>query len=301
MLKTRFVWLALALVVMIAPGLASAQTHEALAFVTQALDKLAALESYHFHSDSTVVNEFIDAHEARNAGTTLFVTAGSVQADSDNHTTISISNVDKNPANDVTMEIERIVFEGTLYINISYDDPDYAAYGEALGYKSGWWRYDDLRASLSENLAAGLDIIIKRPLPSTSPALRPDMIASVEERQPDTQDGQAMRVFDLRLDARRLMMEAYAESGTQQLREIFGSLEVLAAGTFHASARVWIGADDGQIYRVQASTKAVIPYLSSGHEDQMPYDLRQTEQVTLTLSEHGQLVEISAPSPLNEP
>jgi hypothetical protein len=296
--KIGLVWLALLIVIMLAPGLASAQDDEALDTVTTALNNLAALDGYHYTSESIVTNEFIEADDSRNASATHFYTIGSVNGDGDYQTTLIVGAADEEQATSAPLQIDRIMAGGVLYVNLSSGDSLYEDY---YGVTAGWWRYDDLSAML-DNQTAGyaLNTIIQRPLPSTSPALSSEMIISAEERAADTLDGLAMRVFDIHLDARRIMMETRTNSAASQIGNLFEDLAVLAEGTFSISARLWIGANDGQLYRVQAGAKTILPYVSSGHEDLVPYDLRQTEETTLIISEHGQPVEISAPFPVNE-
>jgi hypothetical protein len=302
MRSLRVVWLALMFIVMIAPGLVSAQADEALEFVTQALDKLAALESYHFTAETILSSELSDEDGTVSANTNVYTSEGDALQNGDNATTFSVSTAIGDGALNPPVEVERIVANGTAYMNFHLED---SPYEEDLGeIEPGWWRYDDLRARFEgEALAYALDNFVSLPLPMQMPTLSADFIAEVREVEPETVDGQAMRVFEIELDALQLLLDqsSFTSSGVDLLAEIVETTNMLETGELEASLRLWVGADDAQIYRAEGESKTYIPYLTSGNEGIFPYNMRTFLSFSFTLSEHGQPVEISAPSPLNQP
>ena len=219
---------------------------------------------------------------------------------SGNDSRIDISATPQNEAapDDIPpLEIERTITGGATYVNLHVKDTPYE---DIFNLADGWWRYDDLRAQVGSVAAsAALDTFVSLPLPSKLP-VGGDLITSVEELDGETIDGNAMRVFDIELNALQLMLQQSPVIGAERAIEILKQADLLAASDLRAAAKLWIGAEDGQVYRLEGQSESILPYLSSGHEADFPYNLHTTSSVSFSISLPETPVEISAPTKVHE-
>lgn len=176
---------------------------------------------------------------------------------------------------------------------------------------SGWWREEDLeqasgeywqflRSQVSAELPSGL-------ITEQSPVL------SITEDEPQTLDGQQMRVFTLMLDPVETQLRINAEQSGLSDRDFEEQLataeadpryetylEQVALGSIQV--RVWIGAEDGFVHQIEQNSNTYQP-LAGLEISGRAFDLRSTFESETRLYNHGAAIEIVPPdeSELNTP
>lgn len=263
---------------------------DARAVVRQAITNLAELPGYHFTYELQSETTFADEEEII---TIAIITSaeGDTLANGDNFTAITFATgASLNIAEAMPrLHVERTVFNGNSALNFELED---SVYAPMLPFDDGWQSYDDLSATVEDDsLQSFIDNINNLPLPATlfSDAI---LIRRVTELASETIDGVPMRVFDVEIDAEATLISNTPVDQRLSLMELLDSLKLIGASELSATSLLWIGADDGQIYRGTFHEVSIIPYLSSGNEDWASYDSTVVNSVNLTLSQHGEPVEI---------
>src|SRR5690606_27850688 len=147
------------------------------------------------------------------------------------------------------------------YINLLIEDTPYA---EELEIEGGWWRYDDLLAQFDGIMRAAIESQLSYRLPLTL-FLDPQIITDVTELPSEVVDGVEMRVFQLELDALTVLLRQ--SPGNVELEDVLDQLNLMAASDVSLNYRLWIGAEDGLIYKGDSEGRTYIPYLSEEIED----------------------------------
>jgi hypothetical protein len=274
-----------------APPEATAETTDARAFVEQALASFAELPSYHFAYGVRMEATFsMDEPLATTA--TISSVEGDALANGDNFVSILFATAETLELAEATPPLiaERTVFNGKSALNFELEDTIYEG---MFPFEDGWQSYDDMIAASNGDLStqAGIDTVNNAALPGTLFA-DSAFIQSVTERDPETIDGVELRVFAVEYDAVGLMLTNTPAEQRPGLQELLQSLDLIATSDLTATTRLWIGADDTQIYRAQFSYTSNIPYYSSGHTDMAPYDISTVSNAELSISRHGEPVEI---------
>lgn len=253
-----------------------------------------ALNYLHNHSHSfigkiTLTTEAVDQFDMTSTLIAVYTSEGLVNENGDSHTTISVTTV---RAAVEPFQVERIIANGTVYVDLRIEDTPYEQYWHI---EPGWWRYDDLRAQYErETYSFRLDNLVQFPLPAQMPMLDADLITAVREGNQRTMDGQAMRVFDVDYNAPHFVRRQTPISSL--LANVIDTGDLPAGSELHGSARLWIGSTDMQLYRVEGSSTVYLPFLTSDRGEDIPYDLRDTYNFVFSLSQHGQPAEITPPS-----
>lgn len=192
------------------------------------------------------------------------------------------------------MLIEQIISDGKVYLNFHTEG---TMYEEVFTFKSGWWEYDHLVDSLGDTV---MSYAVQQYANAHTPldaAFSEDTILSVAEVEPESRDGVDMRVFDVELDAVKLLLQQRATAGEDPQQLLEESKDLLAASEITITYRLWIGADDGLIYRGKGEQRTFIPYGTAGRDSDPNLDLEGSGTTEFIISRHGELVEIIPPDP----
>lgn len=269
----------------------TAESSDARAFVEQALANFAELPSYHFAYGVRMEATFsMDDPLATTA--TISSVEGDVLANGDSYVSIYMQSGTSLELAEATppLIVERTVFNGRSALNFELEN---TIYEDMFPFEDGWQSYDDMIAASNGDLStqAGIDTVNNAALAGTLFA-DSAFIQSVTERDPETIDGVELRVFAVEYDAVGLMLTNTPADERPGLQELLQSLDLIATSDLTATTRFWIGAEDAQIYRAQFSYTSNIPYFSSGHTDMAPYDISTVSNAELSISAHGEPVEI---------
>lgn len=278
------------------PGMAVAQDDEALAFVQDALSGLAE-QSYHFALKSSTISTVTQQDESPLTTYSTFQIEGDAQG-ADSHVVIQTQSSDSFAAMREAdpFSVEMVVKAGEIYVNLQTAG---TVFEGLLGSMPGWWRYDDLLASAD---TPGEQIVFQQ-LRTTAPIweqfAREGVISGVTELEPEVVDGVEMRVFDLEFDVIELLLAQtpILEGSIEQPREeIIAEAEaILAEGEATVNYRLWIGADDGLLYRGSGEQHTFLPYMTAEFEGGPGVDLETEYSAEFAISQHGQPVTIEPP------
>jgi hypothetical protein len=103
-------------------------------------------------------------------------------------------------------------------------------------------------------------------------------------------------VFDVELKAVEMMMQESDASAAEQLLAFLEDAELLLRGEFSATVRLWIGTDDGRIYRAEMETRAYLPFLELSRGSNPNFNIETTSSARYDISGYGEPVEIEAPA-----
>lgn len=107
-----------------------------------------------------------------------------------------------------------------------------------------------------------------------------------------------MRVFEVKVDAQRVFLSQLSGSFEEQLTMMLEFADVFAKSEFELHYILWIGADDGLLYRGEVARYTYIPYLTE-QSDGPPYDITNNSESTFAISGHGQTEAIQLPDELD--
>lgn len=274
---------------------APTESSDAEAFVLQAIANLNALPGYHFAYESQNSSVFTEGEEVVISTFTITSVEGDALANGDNFVTISLASNDSMDSAKATppLHVERTVFNGNSALNFQVED---TVYEQLLPFEDGWKSYESLaEAADAITTQFVLDNVNNTFLP-TAFFTDESLIDSVTEIAPEVIDGVNLRVFEVELNSLGLIIERTPQAQelglSYRLEGILESVDLLAASDLSASYRLWIGQDDQLIYQGMLQEAFYIPYLSSGYEDEVPYDMTTTTTIELTISQHGTAAEI---------
>lgn len=270
---------------------ATEQAADAETFVLEAIASFTALPGYHFAYEIQNVTTVIQDGEVYLTTVTLVSAEGDALADGDSFVTISLASSDSLEAAEATppLHVERTIFQGKSALNFQLED---SVYEDLIPFEEGWQSYEDHATSVEGmSTQVVLDNFNNMQLPVAFFADE-SLIQSVTELEPEVVDGVDMRVFQVEIDALAFTLERTPAESRGDLESFFQNLELLAASELSASHRLWIGADDGQIYQGVIDYATDILYESSGFEEGPPYDLTTSTLTTFTIAAHGEAVDI---------
>ena len=261
-------------------------------FVLEALERLAGT-SHQFTSEATISTAMQGAEQQYEIYNVI-EEQGEVADNGDYHVLITrTSGASLEEAEAIApFEVEQVQLEGETYINLLLEDTPYA---EELAVEAGWWRYDDLLAQFDGIMRVAIESQLNYRLPLIL-FLDPEIITDVTELEPEVIDGVEMRVFQLELDALTVLLRQSAGMDSVQLEDILNQVSLMAASDVSLDYRLWIGAEDGLIYKGVSEGRTYIPYLSEEIEDGPDYDMDTRASIEFTISAHDEPVEINAPS-----
>ncbi len=270
----------------------AAQPDDPREFVLEAFDRLAEL-GYQFTHEVLISTTYIRADEQYD-NYAILEEQGEVAPNGDYRVVISRAGGEsmEEAESSPFFVVEQRQIGDDLYINLMLEGTPYEA---QLGVAGGWWHYDDLIAQFEGIMQTAIENQLSYRLP-LGLFLDADVMTDVTELEPEVMDGMAMRVFAIEMDALLVLLRQSPGASGNQLRQIFEVASLMAESELQLNYRLWIGADDGLIYRGISEGRTMIPYLSAGMENGPDFDLDTSASVEFNISKHGESVEISAPS-----
>jgi hypothetical protein len=301
-MRFRLIWCLMIMVTtMLLPGIASAQTDDARGVVLEAAKNVITLPGYHIRikynyqhritlEDGTVINNY-----------SIQIAEGDATSNGDRHFTHSVQSSDT-AVRALAMpvfEVEQILSAGETYVNFKIAG---TVYEDQLGIKPGWWRYNDLLAATENNAT---NIIIQQnaqPDRLVDLLLRDDTILNTTEVESGSLDGRAMRIFDVDLDAVRLLLEATPGTDEEHEQALAEHENLLKASDISLTYRLWIGTDDGLLYRGKGQQRTYIPSQTVGKDSDPKFTTDDHAAIEFVISQQGEPVDIQPPDPalLNE-
>lgn len=287
--------------VLLLPGIVSAQADDARQVVLDAVQATNALDSYHlklkydYQSTITQTDGFVTTTY------TIQIVEADIGQDGDRHFTGQLQSADtfENAVKAEPLIIEQIISDGTTYVNLQTESE---ALNSMLNIQPGWWEYDKL---LESSDSAVVSTLIKQYSLSETPLdtlFRDEILLNVEELESQTQDGVNLRVFDVELDAVKLAMEQNAIAAEDQEQELADKKDLFDASEISVTYRLWIGTDDGLVYRGRGDQRIFIPFSTAGGENDPNFDIDGSGTTEFSITQHGEAVEITPPdaATLNE-
>jgi hypothetical protein len=288
--------------VMVLPGMALAQSDdEAHDVVLSAVQDTIALEGYHLALKSSNQSTITQADGFVTNTYTILDVEGDVAQNGDRHFMRETLSADtfENTMEAPPFVVEQVVSDGVNYVNFQTAG---TIYEDMLEIQPGWWEYDHLVESADSAVTTG---VIQQFVQTETPLeslFHDDIVLSVTELEPETDSGVNLRVFDVELDAVQLLLAQTPGTDEEKQQLLAESGDLLEASDITATYQLWIGADDGLVYRGKGEQRSVIPYATSGTDNDPDFDMDNSGTVEFTVSQHGEAVEITPPDPasLNE-
>ncbi|MEO8611205.1 MAG: hypothetical protein ABI690_25135 [Chloroflexota bacterium] len=270
--------------------------------VLAAFETINALDGYHLTIKSNNLSKIIQTDGATTNTYTLQIVEGDIGQDGDRRFTRQFQSGDtyENMVKSQPLVMEQVVSDGKNYVNFLTEDTIYA---DMLNIEPGWWEYEHLLdASENTNITAFIRQfgVTETPLESV---FHDNTVLDAHERASQVIDGVTLRVFDVELDAVQLLLE---QSGItdkeQQQTKLTQDEGLLAASEITAKFRLWIGAQDGLLYRGKGEQRSFVPYGTAGTDSDPDYDFDSSGTTEIVISQHGEPVDIQPPDPalLNE-
>lgn len=171
--------------------------------------------------------------------------------------------------------LERIHVDDTLYVQL--DD----LLAAQFDVEAGWWSFDGLLDAIGSDSVrrAGTEQIVQIPRPLTL-VVADDLITNVTELEAEEVDGEAVRVFDIELNALDM---ALAQAGGAAAEQLAANARLISQSELTANIRLRI-ADDGRLVSGESSTRTYLPFIAYGDVDDpdFDFDLHQTLQFALS-------------------
>jgi hypothetical protein len=265
--------------------------------VLQAFEQLQE-QDYTFTAETTLNAHYTDASEVTTPLISIALMSGYVQSNGNRQ--INLKQFSGEDLTDAlvsrAMIIDQIRLDGELYVNVG--NIEYLAVIEP-----GWWRYDELTAQPEgETLKLRLDSFVNVPTPSEY-QFDPEFITSVTEQEPETLNDVPMRVFDVEMDAQALTIAQLPGTDEEKQEQIAKNKDLIDATELSISYRLWIGAEDGLLYRGLVTSYTFYPYATLGGEDSgfPPYDIEINSTVSFDITGYNVDQTITTPETLNTP
>ncbi|MBK8025253.1 MAG: hypothetical protein IPK19_28665 [Chloroflexi bacterium] len=291
--------LAFCLMLCIGLGVSPASVHaqdDPAALVLAAFDRLS--EGYRFTYRNESVQTITDLEDVETIAYALYESTGAV--DDEGGYRIEATNTGSEQPDgggeSMSYDFQRAAVDGVDYVYLSENALDAWQRLMPTDWEPGWRRLEDLTSFDTVLTRSLIDSILPATWPSrTTP--RAPWILEIAESDPETIDGMAMRMFELTLDGAQVVVASAMESGTLELDNLPAQARLMAASTFEVEMRVWMGADDGHIYRVAADSFVLYPYRLFAEDDPSmpPYDYKTVSAVVYDMRDHGQVEPIAAP------
>lgn len=307
MRRTIFTLAAALLIALLSAHMAVGQTSEQRALRAVVLNSLEVMRqtSYIYAVQSELSSRYIDRAENANGTLMEYVIAGQVSADGDHAAQFVYTVRDiVNPEAGASLSIERIVVKDVIYLRFG-DIVTSDASSVELGIAPGWWQSDELLAQLSTENAdeiaahvlvqnfAAFERFTDLPIDAVT-------IETITELEPETHDGVEMRVFDVEMDAPAYVVRQQPPPPAGGFQaNVLVDAALLAQSDLRASHRLWIGAQDGYLYRAESETFAFYPYSEIEFGSLPDIDVEIASTSTITFAAHGDEVIISTPEAVN--
>ena len=262
--------------------------------VLQAVENLA--EGYAYTLEVTIEQHFIGDEAGDNIDIyTTHAIIGDVAANGDYHLDITIhAGETADFAELQSFEMAHVRVADDLFLNLADIEE---AFGDILeDVDSGWHNLDDLLETVAGDLAQ--EIVIQNlgnaPRPTEFP-LTDALIVSVTEEASTTMDDVDMRVFEVEVDALQVMLEQMPGDTLDTVRMLLDNVSFVNKSDLSLHYTLWIGAEDGLLYRGESAGRNFLPYLTEDVSPGPPYDLDISSTATFTISQHGAVGEITLP------
>jgi hypothetical protein len=257
--------------------------------IVQAFENLAG--GYHFTAESSLTQLFI-APEEEFKNTTDLSMAGDVASNGDYILSTSRTVTTPDVSDAPPLDMELVSVDDVLYVNFQTEGTLYEK--EYADFAPGWHRYDELSEQLTDTInGLVLESLVNLQLPSDL-LFDDNLIESVTEVESEIVDGVEMRVFDVEMDALGVFAGQSPLTGLEAIEELLRNAEFISKTELSLTYRMWIGAEDGQLYQISGESLSFLPYLTE-EQDGPPYDLDMTSTLTYSISEHGAVEEIVLP------
>jgi hypothetical protein len=288
--------------VLLLPVIVLAQAEDdARDIVLKAVQDVIALDGYHIKLKTSTLNTFTQKDGSVITVYAAQVVEGDVAGNGDRYFIRQIHKGDtfENAMKSAPLVVKQIVSGGETYVNFQTAD---TAYADILDFQPGWWVYDELLNSVDSDTTKFVirgygqsDTILEH-------FFRDDTVISAEELEPQMDNGVKLRVFNVELDALQLLVEQTAFSTDGQEQTLDQNTHLLDASDITLTFRLWIGTEDGLIYRGKGDLRTYIPYATAGNENTPAFDQDSNGTLEFMVSRHGEPVVITPPDPasLNE-
>ena len=188
-------------------------------------------------------------------------------------------------------QIERITVDDELYLNLPVE---YTTFYKTPDIAPGWWRYADLDLRLKAYQRHILDSLVQSPAPfrTTSRFLEIDSVdVGGTQRIRDVET----RVYEIDIDPLP-QLEHATGSGADELREALDNPRFRAASDITMHYQLWIGVEDGRLYRMLGYYRIELPYYTTGVPYNATYDYSTTMTAKYTISYWDDPLDITAPN-----
>ena len=261
--------------------------------VLQAMAKLA--DGYAYTLEVTIEQHFIgeDDKDSIDIYTTQTIN-GEVTANGDYHLDITIRAGDTLDFSELPLfEMAHIRVNGELFLNLADIE---ATFGDMLsGIDPGWHNFNELLAAVGDSLPQKVVVqnLANAPRPTEFP-LTDALIVSVKEEASTTIDDINMRVFEVEVDARQVMLEQMPGNTLDTVRMLLENMRFLNKSDLSLTYTLWVGAEDSLLYRGESAGRNFLPYLTEDAPGPS-YDLDTSSTAAFTISQHGAVDEITLP------
>ena len=274
-------------------GYAAAQDDaDARDVIAQALALLGEAETYTYTLAMDTTNQLTDESGEVFGTQQLYEIAGEASGE-DHHDTIRLNAIPLEAEGDrQTATLERIQVGETRYVQL--DD----LMAEQLGVDAGWWALDDLLETLGDDSVRrfSAEQIAQLPTPATL-VIENDLIRSVEELEGDEIYGVPVRVFDIEMKAVELALAQQADAdAVETLVSYLENAALLLQSEISFTYRLYIGAEDGRLYRAESASRTYLPFLEAGGASSLAYNVDTITALTFDIRAYDAPVEIEAPS-----
>lgn len=268
-----------------------AEAHDVIA---QAFAQLADADGYTYVLTMDSTNRIID-EAGESFGTRQLYKIDGAASGPDYSDTVTLTTTPlENEADEQATTLKRVQLGDEFYVLLD------ALLADQLGIAPGWWLLDDLLDAVGVDSVRAYSAAQLTNIPNPAAiAFDIDLIRNVTETEPGEIDGVAVRVFDVEMKAVEMVMAQMEVTAVDQLALYFENAALLLQSEFSITYRLWIGADDGRLYRGASEARTYLPFVDFGGANDPDYDIENTGSVTFEIANYGAPVEIEAPTPRN--
>jgi len=289
---SRLLALGLVLALLLTVGGETAAQDDAGDVIAQALALLAEADSYAYTVTMDTSQQITDESGEVFGVRQRYDIAGEASG-ADYHDAVTLTVVPLEAEDDAqTTTLERVRVGETLYVQL--DD----LLAEQLGVETGWWALDALLDTLGDDSVRrfSAEQLAQLPTPATL-TIDADLIRGVEALADDEIEGVPVRVFDVEMKAVEIALAQQAEAGFgDRLASYLENAALLLQSEFSLTYRLYVGAEDGRLYRAESASRSYIPYLEFGGPNNPDYDIDMSTTLTFDIRAYGEPVQIEAPA-----
>ncbi|MCA9906139.1 MAG: hypothetical protein KC547_19925 [Anaerolineae bacterium] len=268
------------------------EADEARSLVVQAAERLA--EGYHYTLDLKLTQTFTTADNTASTAYNENYVSGEVTATGDYHImlTATVAESPDSMTDLPPLELEQISVNGERYLNLQTVD---TVYENVLpDVEAGWQSLDELLMAMDTSVEGVMITNLSNiTLPHDFP-LTDDLILSVTELEPETVDSIDMRVFAVEVDALQVLIAQTPVTPLERIRMVLESADFFAKSKLSLTYTLWIGVEDGRLYRGTSNGYTFLPYLTE-NEPGPPYDIELISSAEFTIAQHGLIGELDLP------